>query len=63
MQAAQNRDAPQARQRGNDRRWRTGWDGNLPVDALMRTCIIEVSDILLDLAPQMTFTQNQDVVQ
>jgi hypothetical protein len=29
----------------------------------MGTRTIEVSDIVLDLAPQMTLTQNQDVIQ
>jgi hypothetical protein len=63
MQTSQNRNAPQSRQWWNDRRGRMGWDWNLPVDALMGTCMVEVPDIVLDLAAQMAFTQNQDVIQ
>src|SRR5690554_5809877 len=29
----------------------------------MRTCVIEVPDILLDFPAQMTLTQDQDVIQ
>ena len=37
--------------------------GICPFDALMRTCTIEVLDILLDLTAQMILTQNQDMIQ
>jgi hypothetical protein len=56
VQAAQDWNMSKLRQRWNDKRRRTRWDGNLAVDALMRTCTIEVPDILLDLTVQMMLT-------
>jgi len=41
----------------------TGWDEDLLIGALMRTCPIEKLAILADDAPHMFFTQDQDVVQ
>ncbi len=41
----------------------TGWVGNLLIKALMRTSLIEELTVLVDDAPDMFFTQNQDVVQ
>ena len=41
----------------------SGWDGNLLIDALMWTRLIEELTVLVDNAPDMLFTQNQNVVQ
>jgi hypothetical protein len=53
VQTTQNRDTPELRQRRNNQWWWTGRDRDLSVDALMRTRVIEVTNVRCDLASQI----------